>query len=249
MFAWSQMSNQKKRRKFTAISVYHGLRMWNCMTCPIKYYFRGVLLQIIGDLFLFLPKLGNDWGQISELCLFSQNFPFGLMSFGSSRNSDWSLNFDSEFYENYFHIVKVQWEISVQTTFKQNSVIELCCIATNCNCERFWEFHSSNSFYDLKKLLRIENFWKEVQPSMDSYTIDKRIVKWEMVGKNPKHILLVHADTLQPMSLYNIGYLYRSLPLCVFFIYSDGTSYAESPHYIPLMVPGLLPMSRGRDHL
>ena len=150
-----------------------------------------------------------------------------------------------------FHVVhvKVQSDISVQTTFEQNSLIELCCIATNCSCERFCEFHSSNSFYDLKKLLRIENFWKEMQPLMDSYTIDKRIFKWEMVGKNPKHILLVHADTLQPMSLYYIGYLYRSLPLCVFFIYSDGTSYAESSHYIPLMVPGLLLMSRGRDHL
>ena len=45
------------------------------------------------------------------------------------------------------------------------------------------------------------------------------------------------------------GYLYPSLPLCVFSIYSEGTLYAGSPHYIPLMVAGLLLMSRGRDHL
>ena len=89
---------------------YHGLRMSNSMTYPIKYYFRCAILESIGELFLFLPKLGNDWDQISELCLFSLIFPFGadimLQPFGSSRNSDWSLNFDSEFYENYFSCCK-----------------------------------------------------------------------------------------------------------------------------------------------
>ena len=90
-----------------------------------------------------------------------------------------------------FHVVKIQSEMSVQTTFHvqiefSHSTLLYCNQLQFSYSEAFCKFHSSNSFYDLKKLSRIENFWKQLQPLMNSCTTDKGIYRWKMVGKKPK---------------------------------------------------------------